>query len=127
MPRQAILVYYAATLLFLLLDVGFNINLRIAFLEPLPLWRAAYYGVCFVCLALILWQPAWTVIVSAFESLVTLIALILTMGLRTLTISDAVLEGSASFVRPAEIFNFLLSGAVAYLSWTRGMQELFRR
>lgn len=84
---------------------------------------------CVLCLSgpHLVWQPAWTVVVSAFESLVTLIALILSMGLRTLTISDTTFGGTASFVSPAEIFNFLLSGAVAYLSWTRGMQELFRR
>lgn len=125
--RQAILAYYVATVLFLLLDAGFNINLRVAFLEPLPLWRAAYYGICFVCLGLMLWRPAWTVIVCAFESLVTLSALIIGMGVRTLTVSDAVLDGAAPLVSTAEVFNFLLSGAIAYLAWTRGMRELFRR
>ena len=124
-PRQAILAYYIATAVFLLLDLGLDFNVRIAFLEAYPLWRAVYYGVCFVCLGLMLWRPEWTVVVSTVESLVTLVALILAFGIRAITLQHSILAGTGQIITLAEIINFLLSGSVAYFSWTRGMRKLF--
>ncbi len=116
--------YYLATILFLLLDVVFNVNVRIAFLEPHVTLRALYYAVIFACMALMLWRPGWTVIISAVESLVTLVALILSMGLRTMIVTDALLEGRAAFVTMPEIMNFMITGGIAYLAFMRGMREL---
>lgn len=123
-PQRILLAYYMATAVFLILDLVADINVRIAFFESVPALRWGYYGVCFTCLALMMWQPAWTVIISAFESLVTLVALILAMGLRTMLITDAILEGYEGFVTFEEIINFMISGSVAYFAWVRGMQEL---
>ena len=117
-------LYYAATALFLILDYFFGINVRIAFLEPLPAARAAYYGVCFFCLALIIWRPSWGVFVGAFESLVTVVALILSMGLRVIPMSDAMLDGGRGVVTGEEIVNFLISGSIAYFAWYRGIHEI---
>lgn len=119
--------YYAATAVFLLLDLVFDINIRIAFFESVPVLRAAYYGVCFTCLGLMLWRPSWTVIISAFESLVTLIALILSMGIRTMLITDEMLDGHASFISMQEVANFVISGGFAYIAWFKGMDELRKR
>ena len=66
--RKVLVLYYAATLVFLVLDYAVGLNLRLAFLDSAPVARAAYYGVCFLCLALMLWRPAWTVFIGAFES-----------------------------------------------------------
>ncbi len=117
-------VYYLATVLFLLLDIVFNVNVRIAFLESHATLRALYYAVIFACMVLILWRPGWTVIISAVESLVTLVALILNMGMRTMLVTDAMLEGGVGFVTMPEIFNFMISGSIAYLAFMRGMNEL---
>ena len=84
----------------------------------------AYYGICFVCLGLMLWRPAWTVLISAFESLVTLSALIIGMGIRTLLVTDQMLETGGGLVTMPEIYNFLISGAVAYVAWVRGVNQL---
>jgi hypothetical protein len=119
-----LLTYYAATVLFLLLDYGAGLNLRIAFLDPYPVWRAAYYGVCFLCLGIIIWRPALTVIVAAFESLVTLSALIIGFAMRAILVTDNMLEGSADLIDAQEVFNFLLSGSIAYVAWLRGVKEL---
>ncbi len=121
---KLIVSYYAATVIFLLLDLALGINVRVAFLEALPLARMAYYGVCFACLALMLWRPGWTVLIGAFESLVTLSALIISMAMRTLLITDRVLETGGGYVTMPEIYNFLISGAVAYIAWVRGINEL---
>ncbi|MGB5165168.1 MAG: hypothetical protein WBN09_11260 [Woeseiaceae bacterium] len=124
MTRPLLLAYYAATFLFLLLDYLAGWNLRIAFLDPYPVWRGAYYGVCFLCLGIIIWRPALTVIVAAFESLVTLSALIIGFAMRAILVTDSMLEGSADLIDAQEIFNFLISGSIAYIAWMRGVKEL---
>ena len=116
--------YYAASVLFLLLDFGAGLNLRLAFLEPWPNARIAYYGVCFFCLALMLWRPRWTVLVGTFESLVTLVALILGMAVRVMIPNNAIFAENVSIVTFQEILNFLISGSVAYLAWIRGLRQL---
>ena len=110
--------------MFLVLDVGAGFNMRIAFLEPFPSWRAAYYCVLFLCLVLMLWQPSLTVIVGAFESLVTLAALIISFGMRAILATDTMLETGQGFVTMPEILNFILSGGIAYIAWMRGIREL---
>jgi hypothetical protein len=117
-------IYYLATVVFLLLDVVLDLNIRIAFFESNPVLRASYYAIIFTCMALILWRPAWTVAISAIESTLVLVALIVSMGMRTMLVSDAMLEGGTDFVTMPEIVNFMISGGIAYLAFTRGMNEL---
>ena len=119
--------YYAATVIFLVLDYVLGINVRIAFLDSMPAARLGYYGVCFACLGLILWRPSWTTLIGTFESLVTLIALILSMGIRVLVPNDAIFAENAGIVTVQEIINFMISGSIAYLSWVKGLRELVRR
>ncbi len=119
--------YYAATVLFLVLDYALGINIRIAFLDAMPAARLGYYGFCFACLGLIVLRPAWATLVGTFESLVTLIALILGMGLRVLIPNDAIFAENADFVTVQEMLNFLISGSIAYLSWVKGLRQLVKR
>ena len=91
LSRGVMLAYYGATPGFLLLDLAAGVNVRVAFLAGDWPLRAAYYGICLACLALILWRPAWTAIVGAFESLLTLAALITRFGTRAILASDAAL------------------------------------
>ena len=121
---KLLVLYYAATTVFLVLDYTMGFNVRIAFLDPYPAARLAYHGVCFTCLALMLWRPAWTVLISAFESLVTLSALIIGMGMRTLLVTDRMLDTGAGLVTMPEIYNFMISGGIAYVAWVRGINSL---
>ena len=116
--------YYAATAIFLALDYGLGINVRVAFLDEFPTARVAYYGICFICLALMVWRPGWATLIGTFESLVTLVALILSMGVRVMVPNDAIFEENAAFVSVQEIINFIISGSVAYLAWVRGLKTL---
>ena len=126
-PTGRILVlYYAATVVFLLLDYVVGLNVRLAFLETWPLWRAAYYGFCFLCLALMIWRPAWTTLIGSFESLVTLVALIFSMAIRTLVVTDQMIETGTGYVTVEEVTNFMLAGGIAYLAWVRGINQLRR-
>ena len=123
-PRLLVL-YYAATVIFLVLDYAFDVNVRVAALDAYPGLRASYYLVIFGCLGLMLWRPAWTTAIGVVESLATLIALIMNMALRSMVVSEHMLESGTGFVTMPEIVNFLISGFVAYFSWHRGMTRLF--
>jgi len=125
--RRTITVYYGATAGFLLLDLGFGLNFRVAFLEGYDGWRYAYYAICFACLAVVLARPAWTVAVTAVESLVTIVALIFSVALPTLVYADAALMSPGGLPGIEEMINFVMSGFVAYLSWTRSLASLFGR
>lgn len=124
---RILVLYYAATVVFLILDFALGFNVRVAFLDPLPMARIGYYGVCFACLALMIWRPAWTVLISAFESLITLSALIISLWMRVLLMTERVLETGSGFITAAEIVNFLISGSVAYIAWIRGVNQLKNR
>jgi len=117
-------VYYAATALFLLLDYLGGINVRLAFLDPWPLWRGLYYLGCFGCLGLIAWRPALTTLVATAESLITLAALIISMGYRVMTVSESLLTSSPEFVTTEEILNFAIVGLVAWYGWFHGSEAL---
>ena len=123
--RRPLLFYYAATIIFLMLDYGFSVNVRVAALEAFPDLRTGYYLVIFACFGLMLWRPGWTMAIGAVESLATLVALIMNMALRSMIVTDRMLETGAGFITTAEIVNFLISGSIAYFSWHRGMTQLF--
>ncbi len=124
MTRKVLIAYYGATALFLLFDFWMGLNIRVAFLEPFAGWRFAYYLFCFLCFGLVVWRPAISVVVGAFESLVTLSALLISFGTRVILVTDPMLETGAGVVTLPEVINFLISGSVAYLVWTRGIREL---
>lgn len=117
--------YYLATVIFLLLDILVDINVRVAFLEGFPALRATYYAVIFTCMALILWRPSWADVIGAVESLTSLVALILSMGVRVMVPGSAMVNSGAGFVTVPEIFNFLIVGFIGYYSWQHGMQAFF--
>ena len=119
--------YYAATAVFLLLDYVAGVNVRVAFLETLPGARAAYYAICFACLALMIWRPAWTTLIATFESLVTLVALIFSMAVRVMIPIDVIFDENASFVTSQEVVNFVISGSMAYIAWINGLKVLQNR
>jgi hypothetical protein len=127
MPRNVLIAYFAATALFAALDFGFGINVRVAFFEAAPGLRVVYYAFCFLCLAVMFWRPAWTEVVSGIESVFALGALIVTMGIRVMVVTDDMLESGTGFVTMPEIANFMIAGGAAYLSCLRGLQALAGR
>lgn len=122
--------YYAGTALFFLADYLLDVNVRIAFLDDNPGWRALYYVFLGACFVLIWRHPAWSNTIAAFESMITLASLILSMGIRVFVPVDIMMEEGRGVVMPNEIFNFLLSGGAAYFAMltrsTRAEKELRR-
>jgi hypothetical protein len=122
--ERVLALYYLATFGFVLLDYGLGINVRVAFLEARPDLKAAYYGFCLVCLVALFLRPSWTILIGTFETMVTLVALILSMALRVMVPNDAIIEQNAGIVTPQEIVNFLIGGFAAYFAWLRGIKQL---
>ena len=119
--------YYGATAVFLLLDFLGGINIRVAFLDDWPVWRGSYYLACFGCLILIAWRPGLTTLVTTAESLLTLAALIISMGVRVMTLPETVHTASAELVTAEELANFAIAGFVAWYGWCQGTAALKRQ
>jgi hypothetical protein len=122
--NRPLTLYYAATALFLLLDYVFGLNVRVAFLETLPPARAGYYLLCFICLALMLWRPAWAVFIGAFESLIVVVALTFGMAMRVMVPTVQMIESGMGVVTIEEVLNYMISGGIAYLAWVRGLNAI---
>lgn len=125
--RKTLTGYYAATAAFLVLDLGFGINLRISFLDGYDGWRLLYYGVCFAVFVLIIVKPGWTLALSAVESLATMVALILSFWMQILIVDETALTQGAPLVTIPQVINFVISGFAAWLAWTRSIAALSGR
>jgi len=126
-PRRVLQVYYAATIVFLMLDYGAGLNVRISGLEGLPQLKAGYYVVIFACFGLMLWRPAWSTAIGVIESLATMVTLIFSVALRAMLPNEQMLETGAGFPGVPELVNFLIAGGIAWYAWQRGMAQLFGR
>ena len=124
-PRRVLQAYYAATIVFLVLDYGAGLNVRIAGLEGLPQLKAGYYLVIFACLGMTLWRPAWSTAIGVIESLATLVTLIFSVALRSLFPTEDLLGAGYGPLGVAEIVNFVIAGSIAWYAWQRGMAQLF--
>lgn len=124
-PRRVVQAYYAATIVFLVLDYGAGLNVRIAGLEGFPQLKGGYYLVMFACLGLTLWRPAWATAVGVVESLATLVTLIFSVALRSMLLTEPVPGAGPGFAGVAELLNFLIAGSIAWYAWHRGMTQLF--
>jgi hypothetical protein len=122
-PR-ALQAYYAATIVFLMLDYGAGFNVRIAGLEGFPQLKAGYYLVIFGCLGIMLWRPAWSMAVGVVESLATMVTLIFSVALRSMLLTGQMPATGAGFASIAELVNFVIVGSIAWYTWQRGLAQL---
>ena len=126
MSQKSILyAYYGATILFLLLDLLFSFSIRATFFDANTSLRMLYYAFCMLCFLAMVWKPALSALIGAVESVVTLSALILVMGIRVIVPTDPTMETGEGAVTAREIGNFILAGGIAYVAWGNNMKELF--
>lgn len=118
-------LYYAGTLVFLFLDYGLGLNIRIAGLDGHPVLKGGYYFALMGCFGLMLLRPTWSVAIGIIESLATLVTLVFSVALRSLLISEQTLESGGGAPRVADIVNFLVSGSIAWYAWQSGMRRVF--
>ena len=117
---KVLTAYYAATVIFIALDYVLGINVRLAFFDTAPVFKAFYYGLCLTCLALIIKWPAWRAWIATGESLLALSLLIITTATRIIVVTDEMIESGRGFVTMSELANFTLSAGALYLAYLRG-------
>ena len=122
--NRPVTLYYAATVLFLFIDFVLGVNIRVAFLEPFPTARLAYYLLCLGLFALMLWRPSWALHIGTIESLIAVVALTFAMALRVVIVTDKMIETGVGFVTTEELVNYLIVGGIAYFSWVQGIKSL---
>lgn len=122
--------YYYATPLFILLDYFGGINVRVAILDSMPLYKNLYYGFCIVCGVGMFALPRLTPVVVLFESSINFIMIILTIYLpyiRFITQTDDILNADfptvVGFSTPC-IVNIVLAGTMAVIGFRGSVQEL---
>ena len=95
-----------------------------------PSWHPGRYGAASTTWrvlhvsGLIVWRPALTALVTTVESVLTLAALIVTMGVRVMTMSETVLDGDGMAPTFEELTNFTIAGMAAWYGWFRGTTNL---
>jgi hypothetical protein len=118
--------YYWATFLFLFLDIGFNVNIRVVGLAGFPVYKNFYYGLCLCCLGFIAWRPALAPLVAVVESGSNIALLCLGILLPIYEMPEQVLSGvPITPITTLHVLNFLVSGSVGVWSFHRGVISKF--
>lgn len=108
-------LYYWATPLFALLDLGGGVNLRLAGLEGHPGYRGAYYLLCAACAVAVWRRPGWAPGIGLVEGATTIALLILGVMVPIVTLPATLEAGGPAAVAanlPEAVVNLLLSGTV---------------
>jgi hypothetical protein len=116
-------IYYLGTPLFLVLDLFWKLNIRVAALEGRPGLRLGYYALCCGC-ALVTWRrPEWARLVGFLESSANLLLLAASFFLSYFAFLDALSDGAMVVPRLTTLGlpNFLLAGTVWLVSYHRGL------
>lgn len=113
--------YYAATPVFWVLDGGFGISVRVAFLDGAPVLRHAYYALCCAIGVVAATLPRHAGRLALIESVTNICFLILSVGVWYLGVIDWALESTTQVVvpGPGHVANFLLVAAAAAVSYER--------
>ena len=122
--------YYFITPLFVLLDYLGGINVRVAVLDSMPLYKNLYYGSCVICAVAIYTVPRCTPFVALIESTtnftMTILALLLPY-IQCLTHAEDVLDMDwdvAGGLPDQRIGNLVLAGFIAILGFDASLRAL---
>lgn len=123
-------LYYYFTPLFIVFDYVGGINVRVAVLDTMPLYKNLYYGFCILCGIGMFALPRCTPIVALFESTINILLIILAVFLPYIQVvmqSDNILnsnwEAASAFAIP-RIVNLVLAGTVAIFAFHGSLRTL---
>ena len=80
--------YFYITPIFIVLDYCLGLNVRVAVLDSMPMYKNLYYGFCVLCGVSMFIIPRYSAVVALFESIVNLMMLvfgIFSQYIRTIT------------------------------------------
>src|SRR4030042_621506 len=113
-------LYYLVTPGFILLDYFAGLNVRVAVLDDMPLYKNLYYGLCLLCGVAVYLLPRYSAIVALVESPINFLITILGLFLPYIRSLEHVADLSGDW-KAAETFsiegctNLILAGAIAAL------------
>lgn len=113
--------YYAATPMFWVLDAGFGISIRVAFLDGLPLGQNLYYVLCCGIGIATAAAPRHANQLAFIESMANICLLILSVGMWYLRMLDWAAGSSVAVTVPTlgHLGNFVMAAAAAAVSYQR--------
>jgi hypothetical protein len=117
---RALQWYYYITPIFIVLDLGFDLDFRVTYLATMPIFKWSYYALMCGCAYLVWKFPRGIALTGLLESLLNIILLCggffaaYTGAMNSVLANDA--EMANPFTWPA-VVNFILSGAVLVLAW----------
>jgi hypothetical protein len=125
-------LYYLITPAFILLDYGVGVNVRVAVLDGLPLYKNLYYGFCVLCGVAVYLLPVSSPFVALGESsinvLLTILALFLPYVQNLQRLAD--LEGDwkvAGTFSTEGAVNLVLAATMAVVAFVQSNKALSDR
>ncbi|MFC1679388.1 hypothetical protein ACFL2T_04185 [Elusimicrobiota bacterium] len=110
--------YYLATPVFVLLDVLFDLNFRIPFLDGVPMLKYVYYIVAFSCGILIVRVPKYSSLVTSIESLANIAMLVIGFMSKIISSVDALtVVGGQNPVPPQAVVSFAMSATALGIAY----------
>jgi hypothetical protein len=126
-------LYYLVTPAFIALDYWAGVNVRVAVLDSMPLYKSLYYGFCVLCGVLVYLLPASSAGVALVESSINILLTVLAVFLpyvHTIMLYDDALtqrwDPMAAF-DASHIINLLLSGGIAVIAFKESTEALRRQ
>jgi len=123
-------LYYYMTPAFILLDYLWGINVRVAVLDGMPLYKNLYYGFCILCGVVVCILPWLSAAVALFESIIMIMMTVVGFFLpyvRLLNSGDDILNTDlrafGEFGVP-NVTNFLMALAIAIVSFRASIRAL---
>jgi hypothetical protein len=123
-------LYYAITPAFIMLDYFCGINIRVAVLDNMPLYKGLYYGFCIICGVVIFLIPRSSSIVALIESIIIIMLTVLGVLLpysQILSQANDILNADFEKINvfnPQYIANLVLAGSIAYITFRKSLREL---
>lgn len=128
-PARLVFGYYLATPVFALLDLGFGMNVRAAFLDGQPALKLAWYALGIACAAAIARWPGRAGVVGLAESGASIALLVIGTMTAYLRAVDAALAESAveAPFSPADAVNLVVSSAALLVSYIAAQMRASRQ
>jgi hypothetical protein len=123
-------LYYAITPAFILLDYFCGINIRVAVLDNMPLYKGLYYGFCIICGIVIFLIPRSSSFIALIESIIIIMLTVLGVLLpysQLLSQANDILNvdfEKINVLNPQYITNFVLAGSIAYITFKKSLRDM---
>jgi hypothetical protein len=117
--QRILRVYYAATPIFVLLDLLWHWNIRTVGLESVPVLKYGYYVACTGCAVLGFLKPGLSAAIGLVESSTNLVALVLGVAVPIYVTMPQAIDGAdiANPLTPFAVTNFVLTGSMLLVAF----------